>query len=110
IVGAIILHGGHHVAQESTSTGRLPAERITSSNVASVSSRGCPSLGEPPRLSGALQRPHRGWRSFRVSSTRLFAPQLGHVTRVMAASILIVPCLDVGRSNGGHVYGSGHGV
>src|SRR5689334_2665341 len=47
ITGASIRHGGHHVAQQSISTGFSPASARTRAKLASVTSIGCEESAEP---------------------------------------------------------------
>jgi mono/diheme cytochrome c family protein len=82
MTGAIILHGPHHVAHMSSSTGS--GERSTSAaKVASVTVTGLPSTAR-----GALHRPHTGARpcaSFSVG-TRFIAPQAGQRSSFTSAT------------------------
>src|ERR1017187_4093686 len=87
IAGAIILHGPHHGAHISSSTGS--GERTTSAEkLASVIVSGAEEI-----TSGVLHRPHTGCRPCSIFSrgTRLFAPQLEQ--RISSVSVMWVPVM-----------------
>ena len=81
INGAIARQGPHHWAQQSTSTGFVPARESSSPSDASVIVAGCESAADADGAGrGWPHLPHTGCiRPARLSSTRFFEPQLGQV-------------------------------
>src|SRR4051812_4436972 len=85
MTGAIIRHGPHQPAQQSTRVG-VADDRTTESKLASVTLTG---LLEPGEGAGrvAPHFPQTGWEAWaRFGSTRFFVPQAGHMTTGMSGS------------------------
>src|SRR5688500_8993338 len=82
--GAIILHGPHHAAQKSTTTGSSLRE-TKGSNVASSSATGLPSSSGAPHL------PHFGSSPSRARGTRFAVRQRGHASRSLSWASTAIP-------------------